>query len=133
MKREEIKRKADFIYANYHGAERQRRIQQFIASLGKERHEQLAQQAIAEFGESLEKMYGRSAPKSIPETGSRQIEERIAKEGIPREVLVDRTLIEPFKSLAILERSVKKGKTIKKSSKKIIEDFEEWLKYKLGK
>ena len=132
MKRDEIKRRVDQIYANYHGAERQKRIQQFIASLGKETHEQLAEQVMAEFQESMEKMYGRAGPKSMPETGSRQIEEKIAREGIPEELLADSSIegmIEPFRSQEILRRSIerRKGKP-KKTVEDLLRKFEEKLR-----
>ena len=130
MNREQIKRKVDFIYDNYSGADRERRIQQFIASLGKERHEELAQELTDELENRLAEMYGLQPPASLKESEPNPIEKEISESGtIPKKLLDDPTLIEPFRSQEILRRSIerRKGKP-KKTVEDLLRKFEEKLR-----
>jgi len=122
MKRDEIKRKVDQIYENYYGAERQRRIQQFIASLGKERHEELADQLTDSVEERLNQMYGLGTPKPLnTDTPPHPIEQMLSSGEIPKSLLHDPRPLQPF-----LPATIEK----KKMS---VEEFEKWLIYQLGK
>ena len=132
-RKKELIERLNFINKHYHGQQHKEKLAQFVNSLGKEKGERLVQEVIQEAQERIEEMYGLSAPPMMRESTPHPIEEQIKKEGIPKELMTNPSIegmIEPFRSLAIIEqarRRTRRRKLVKEPTKKDIKAFEKWL------